>query len=701
MGVLQTTEADVVLDRLRNIGIMAHIDAGKTTVAERILYYTGRTHRMGNVDDGNATMDWMDQERERGITIVSAATTTYWREHRINLIDTPGHVDFTVEVERSLRVLDGVIALFCGVGGVEPQSEVVWRQAEKYDIPAIAFINKMDRIGADFDRVVAEIRERLAARPVPVVLPLFEDDRFAGVIDLIQGKAVFYGEEDLGATFREAAIPDHVRPRYERWLHHLIEELSTEDESLLERFCLDEPIGEAELRSALRAATLAGKVVPVLCGSALRNKGIQRLLDAVVDYLPSPLDLPPVIGVKGGDETVERHPAPDGPLAALAFKVVTDRHVGKTTYVRVYSGRLAAGQYVYNASIGKRQRVSRLMQMHAGHSENRDELLCGEIGVAVGLADTTTGDTLCDEGHALLLEAIEFPAPVLSVTVAPGSRTERDRLTKALRSLSDEDPTFTLSHNSETGETVMSGMGELHLEILVERLRREYGLSPEVGAPSVAYRETVTRPVRVDHKHVKQTGGRGQYAHVVLVIEPLEAGRGFEFINEVHGGAVPREYVPAVERGVLDAMAAGVLCGSPVVDLAVRLVDGSAHEVDSSDLAFRVCAREAFRLGFMDGKPRLLEPVCSISITIPEEHSGSVMGSVCARRGRITSTDARPGSQFIRGMIALGETFGYATELRTLTSGRGSFETRFERYEPVPANLAAEIVARKQRSRSD
>ncbi len=697
MSTTQIEKQGIALERLRNIGIMAHIDAGKTTVAERILYYSGRTHRMGSVDDGDATMDWMDQERERGITIVSAATTTYWRDHRISLIDTPGHVDFTVEVERSLRVLDGVIALFCGVGGVEPQSEVVWRQAERYDIPAIAFINKMDRVGADFERVVEEIRMRLAARPVPVALPLYEGDDFVGILDLVDEKAVFHSDHDLGRSYREEPVPAAHRKRFDMWRQHLLAEAAEADEVVMEMFCTDEPVQPELVRRALREATLAGEIVPVLCGSALKNKGVQRLMDAVVDYLPSPVDLPPVIGVKGEDgEMVERHPKPQDPLAALAFKVVTDPHMGRLTYVRVYSGTLEAGSQVYNATQEKRQRVSRLLEMHADDRQNREALTCGEIGVAVGLSDTTTGDTLCTEEHPLVLEAMEFPAPVLSVSVKPRSSVEKEKLAKALRALSAEDPTFTVTYNSETDETVISGMGELHLEVLLERLRRELKLEPEVGPPAVAYRETATRRARIEHKHVKQTGGHGQYAHVILELEPLEAGGGFEFINEVRRGNVPREYIPAVERGVVDAMAEGVWADSPVVDVAVRLVDGSAHEVDSSEVAFRICAREAFRRGFLRARPRLLEPVCRINIVTPQEYAGPVGSGIAVRRGRITATESRGTGQLIRGVIPLAETFGYATELRSVTSGRASFDLRFEHYEPVRADLAEEIVRRRR-----
>jgi len=697
--VEERTGAD--LTRLRNIGIIAHIDAGKTSVAERILYYTGRTHRMGSVDDGNTTMDWMDQERERGITIVSAATTFSWREHRINLIDTPGHVDFTAEVERSLRVLDGAITLFCGVGGVEPQTELVWRQAERYGVPAIAFINKMDRAGADFRRVVRDIEERLEAKPVPVVVPLYDGDAFVGVMDLIEEKAVYHSDRDLGVTFHEDPIPEQERGRFDEWRALLIQEASAWDEALFEKYCHDEHIGVDELRRALRRGTLSGALVPTLCGSALKNKGIQRLMDAVVYYLPSPADLPPVVGTVASVGQVEVPHEVDGRLSALAFKVVTDRHMGKLVYLRVYSGRLEAGGGVYNATKCKRQRIGRLMQMHADRQERRDVLYCGEIGVAIGLSDTTTGDSLSDEEAPVVLEAPRFPTPVVSVSIAARSRADRDKLLRALGLLADEDPTFVVTCNAETDETVISGMGQLHLEVLVERLRREFRVDPDVGTPRVAYRETITRPAHVDYKLVKQTGGHGQYAHVVLEIEPRPLGTGFEFSDEVKGGEIPRSYIPSVERGVVEAMAAGVFAGSPVVDVAVRLVGGSFHEVDSSELAFKACGRMAFRDGFLRGRPQLLEPVCSVTVTMPEEYSGVVTGSICSRRGRITGTDAREGRniQLVQAIVPLAEMFDYTTELRNITGGRGHCDMRFERCEPVPAALAEEILRRRREER--
>ena len=688
----------VDLSRLRNIGIVAHIDAGKTTVAERMLYYTGRTHRIGEVDDGNATMDWMDQEQERGITIVSAATSTEWRDHRITLIDTPGHVDFTVEVERSLRVLDGAVALFCGVEGVEPQSEVVWRQAEKYEVPAIAFVNKMDRAGANFERVLEQMEDRLAASPVAAVLPLYKDDEFVGIMDLIDEKAVYYADEDLGRTYHEEPIPEDRLDEFQSLRDRLVQQVCEHDEELFEKYCMDEHIEPGELRSALRKATLAREAVPVFCGSGLKNKGIQRLMDAVVDYLPSPEDLPPVVGIKGEDEEVKRTHTRDEPLAALAFKVVTDRHVGKMVYVRVYSGMLQEGTYVYNAENEKRERVGRLMQMHADHEEKRERLEAGEIGVVVGLSDTTTGDSLCEEEHPIVLENIEFPAPVLSVSVQPSSRADRDKLLNALSRLSDEDPTFTVAYNSETGETVISGMGELHLQVILERLRREFNVSPEVGEPKVAYRETITESTAFEYKHVKQTGGHGEYAHVALQVEPLPAGTGFEFEDEIKGGDIPKEYIPSVEKGIVEVMAEGVYAHSPIVDLKVRLLEGSHHEVDSSERAFNKCAKKAFREAFSRGNPRLLEPVCSVMVTAPDEYSGAVSSSLSSRRARITAMEQRGDRniQVIRAMVPLAEMFGYASELRNLTAGRAEFDMRFEHYEPVPRNIAEEIVERKR-----
>ena len=684
------------LARVRNIGIMAHIDAGKTTCTERILYYTGKTHRVGEVHDGEATMDWMAQERERGITITSAATTATWREHMINLIDTPGHVDFTVEVERSLRVLDGVIGLFCAVGGVEPQSETVWRQAEKYDVPRVAFVNKMDRAGADFFGVVSAIARELGANAVPVVIPMGAEDRFVGVIDLVQNVAVYYDDADLGTTFHDEPVPAELADEAAHWRMHLVEKVSELDERLLEKYCADEPVSEAEIRAAIRQATHAHRICPVLCGSAFKNKGVQRLLDAVVDYLPSPIDLPPVSGQCLEGNPIERVPKDDGRLAALAFKVVADKHIGKLIYVRVYSGTLEAGTYVLNASQGKRQRVGRLLRMHANRQAIVPALHAGEIGAVVGLSDTVTGDTLCAPEHPIVLGAIEFPAPVLSIAVHPASRADNDKLGQALARLADEDPTFVVSSDPETDDTILSGMGELHLEILLDRLTREFGVRAEPGAPQVAYRETLTTPVKIDERLVKQTGGHGQYAHVVLTLEPLPPGSGFEFESTVVGGRVPREYIPAVERGIIGAMAKGPWSGFPVVDVRAVLTDGSHHEVDSSDLAFRSCAAMAFRNAFRRGNPQLLEPIMSVNIVTPQDYAGAVISDLCGKRGRIAGMETQANAQAVRAMVPLAAMFGYATGLRNLTQGRASFTMHFEHYEAVPFAIAEEVIAERE-----
>ncbi|MBN1918522.1 MAG: elongation factor G [Verrucomicrobia bacterium] len=683
------------LTRVRNVGIMAHIDAGKTTVTERILYFSGKTHKMGEVHEGEATMDWMAQERERGITITSAATTVAWRDHAITIIDTPGHVDFTVEVERSLRVLDGAIALFCGVGGVEPQSETVWRQADKYEVPVIAFVNKMDRAGADFFGVIGLIESQLGANPVPVVIPMVdENDGLLGVIDLIDNVAHYYDDE---GTRHDEPVPAARQAERDSWFKHLIEKASEVDDHLMERFVADEPISRDELIAGLRRATLARTIVPVLCGAAFRNKGVRRLLDAVVDFLPSPMDLPPVIGTcPESREAMERLPKPDGRLAALAFKIVADQHTGKTTYVRVYSGTLRSGSQVLNSTQDRRQRIGRLMKMHANRPEIVDEITAGDIGVAVGLSETNTGDTLCDPAHPILLEAIEFPAPVLSISIQPASRQDRDKLGTALHRLANEDPTFVVSTGEARGETVISGMGELHLEIIVDRLRREFGVGAVVGTPEVAYRETITLPADIVHRYVKQTGGRGEYAHVVMRIEPAGAGVGFEFVNEITGGRIPREYIPSIEKGIIGAMAGGIYAGYPVVDVRVVLTDGSFHEVDSSDRAFQICASQAFKAAFAKANPELLEPVMSVQVVAPEEHAGPVHGDLCARRGRITGMHVKGAMNEVEALVPLGTMFGYATQLRSLTSGRASFTMQFERYEAVPYSIAEEIVARRR-----
>ncbi|MBN2465458.1 elongation factor G [candidate division WOR-3 bacterium] len=689
------------IEKVRNIGIMAHIDAGKTTVSERILFYTGKSHKLGEVHDGEAQLDWMAQERERGITITSAATTTVWRDHQINLIDTPGHVDFTVEVERSLRVLDGVIGLFCAVGGVEPQSETVWRQAEKYSVPRIAFVNKMDRPGADFFSVVEQIQEELGANAVPVTIPIGAEENFTGIIDLVEDVTVHYDETDQGMTWREEPIPDALREVARKWKQHLLEKVAEVDDRLLEKFLQDQPIGKGELLAAIRGATLSHKVCPVICGSAFKNKGVQRLLDAVISYLPSPIDLLPTIGVHPSGEEVERLPWDDGRLAALAFKVVADKHVGKLVYVRVYSGTLKAGSHVYNSTQEKDQRVGRLLRMHANRQEQVDALYSGEIGAVVGLSDTVTGDTVCVREAPIVLQAIEFPAPVLSIAVATADRNDREKLAHGLARLAEEDPTFVVTADPETEETVISGMGELHLEIIVDRLRREFGVGVKTGAPQVAYRETVTGGTEINEKYVKQTGGRGQYAHVVMRLEPLKAGEGFEFVNKVVSGRVPKEYIPAVERGVVDVMKKGVYAGFPVVDIRVTLLDGSYHEVDSNDLAFKTCAGRAFRKAFMQCSPQLLEPLMSVNVVTPEDSAGAIMGALCNRRGMISGMDQQGNAKVIKALVPLATMFGYATDLRNQSQGRASFTMHFEHYEAVPFSVVEEILARKERSSKD
>jgi elongation factor G len=693
------------LDKVRNIGIMAHIDAGKTTVSERILFYTGKSHKLGEVHDGETQLDWMEQERERGITITSAATTTVWAGHMINLIDTPGHVDFTVEVERSLRVLDGVIGLFCAVGGVEPQSETVWRQAEKYSVPRVAFVNKMDRPGADFYGVVEQIQKELGANAVPVTIPIGSEENFAGIIDLVDDVAVYYDETDRGMTWRDEPLAgselrmangELATDVARRWKQHLLEKVSEVNDRLLEKFLREEPIGDRELSAAIREATLKHLVCPVMCGSAFKNKGIQRLLDAVVSYLPSPIDLPPTLGLGPDGDAIERVPRDDGRLAALAFKVVADKHVGKLVYARVYSGTLKAGGPVYNSTQEKDQRIGRLLRMHANRQEQVEALYSGEIGAVVGLSDTVTGDTICSRSAPIVLEAIEFPAPVLSIAVSIADRKDREKLAHGLNRLAEEDPTFLVTADPETEETVLSGMGELHLEILVDRLRREFGVQVVTGRPQVAYRETITSRTEVNEKYVKQTGGRGQYAHVIIRVEPLKPGEGFEFVNKVVSGRVPKEYIPAVERGVVDVMKAGAYAGFPVVDLRVTLLDGSYHDVDSSDIAFRTCAARAFRKAFMQCNPVLLEPLMSVNVVTPEDAAGAIMGTLCNRRGLISGMDQQGNAKVIKAMVPLATMFGYATEVRNQSQGKANFTMHFEHYEAVPFAIVEEIIAAKK-----
>ncbi|MCX7749974.1 MAG: elongation factor G [Candidatus Bipolaricaulota bacterium] len=682
--------------KVRNIGIAAHIDAGKTTVTERILFFTGRTHRIGEVDDGEATMDWMPQERERGITITAAATTTEWKGHRINVIDTPGHVDFTAEVERCLRVVDGMVALFCAVGGVQPQSEAVWRQAERYRVPRIAFVNKMDRVGADFWGVVREIREQLGASAVPVVIPIGAEGTFEGLVDLLTMEALYY--LDGGERVVVGPVPAGLGEEAQAAREALLERACEEDDRLLAQYLAGEPLAVPDVVAALRKATIAGRLIPVLAGSAFRNTGIQRLLDAVVEFLPSPADLPPAAGTWEGRGEV-REARDDAPLAALAFKVQADRHVGKLTYLRVYSGVLRGGDTVLNAGRDVRQRIGRLFRMHADRREPVDELRAGEVGAAVGLGDTYTGDTLCDERKPIVLAPIEFPAPVVDLAVAPVRRTDADRLSRGLSDLAAEDPTFLVRTDPETGDVVVSGMGELHLEIIVDRLRREFGVEVTTGQPQVAYRETVIGTVEHEGKLVKQTGGHGQYAHVVLRVEPAAPGAGFEFTNKVVGGRIPKEFIPAVERGIVEALAEGPYARYPVVDVRVALLDGSAHEVDSSEQAFRACAAAAFREACRKAGMRLLEPVMEVEVTAPEADLGAVLGSLASRRGRIVGLEARGRLQTVHAEVPLAAMFGYTTELRGLTSGRGEFSMRFSRYEAVPPALAEEIVEKRAQGR--
>ena len=691
---------NIDISKVRNVGLMAHIDAGKTTVTERILFFAGRTHRLGEVHDGEATMDWMVQEQERGITITSAATTAYWTNHRINVIDTPGHVDFTAEVERSLRVLDGSVALFCAVGGVQPQSETVWRQAEKYRVPRIAFVNKMDRTGADFEGVVADIREELGANAVPVVLPIGSEDKFVGIIDLIDMKAVYYDDTPKGVNIREEDIPPELLEKAREAEAVMIERISEQDDRLMEKFLEGETPGRDECVAAIRAATMAGEVIPVLCGAAFKNKGVRRLMDAIIDYLPSPLDLPPVIGAqKESNAEIVRRPSGDAPLAAIAFKIQADKHMGKLTYVRVYSGTLNSGEVVYNSTREKKQRVGRLFEMHADNRLALDSLYAGEVGAVVGLSETRTGDTICTEKHPIVLESIEFPTPVIGLAVTPESRTDRDNLSKALIRLAEEDPTFTVAANQETGDVVISGMGELHLEIIVDRLKREFNVNTQVGQPQVAYRETVVGTVEHSYKHIKQTGGHGQYAHVKIEVRPAEPGSGLHFEDRVKGGNIPKEYIPAIERGVVDAMAEGPYAGFPMVDVFVVLLDGSSHEVDSSEMAFRTCGRQAFRDACRKAGLELLEPVMSVEVTAPEDHTGAITGSLCSKRGQIINMESRGKTSIIRARVPLAEMFGYSSEIRNATSGRGEFTMHFEHYEAVPYSLAEEIVEARRKAK--
>ncbi len=691
----KTMARTVSLERTRNIGIMAHIDAGKTTTTERILYYTGINYKIGEVHEGTATMDWMVQEQERGITITSAATTCLWRDHRVNIIDTPGHVDFTIEVERSLRVLDGAVAVFCSVGGVEPQTETVWRQADKYRVPRIAFVNKMDRVGADYFRVVQMIQERLGARPVMLQLPIGAEEKFVGVIDLVRMKAVVWEEESLGAKFHDEAIPATMADQADEYREKILEAVADTDESIMEKYLEGKDVGEAELRKAIRAASLSLSIVPVLCGSAFRNKGVQPLLDAVVDYLPSPLDIPPVTGVDAITQAPAERPAKDdAPFSALAFKIMTDPFVGTLTFFRVYSGALAAGSSVYNSTRAKRERIGRLLKMHANKREEIKEVYAGDIAAAVGLKTASTGDTLCDENRPIILESIDFPDPVISIAIEPRSKADQEKLALSLQKLATEDPSFKVRTDEETGQTIISGMGELHLEIIVDRLLREFNVGANVGKPQVAYKETIRKAVEQQGRFVRQTGGRGQYGDVWIKVEPQPPGSGFAFVDGIKGGTIPREYIPAVEKGVKEATENGALAGYPMVDVKVTLFDGSYHEVDSSEIAFKIAASMAFKEASRKANPVLLEPIMAVEVVVPEEFMGEVIGDISSRRGKVLGMEARPAAQVIEARVPLAEMFGYATDLRSMTQGRATYTMQFSHYEPVPTTVAEGIVAK-------
>lgn len=683
------------LDKLRNIGIMAHIDAGKTTTTERILFYTGRTHKLGEVHDGAATMDWMVQEQERGITITSAATTAQWKGHIINIIDTPGHVDFTVEVERSLRVLDGSVAVFCAKGGVEPQSEAVWRQADKYDVPRIAFVNKMDIMGADFFHVVEMMKDRLHANAVPIQLPIGKEETFVGIVDLIKNDAVYYTDE-LGTRSEETTIPDDLKELAKEHRGKLVEAVADFDEEIMMKYLEGEEVTEAEIRKALRIGTISGKITPVTCGSSYKNKGVQLLLDAVVSYLPSPIDMPPVRGIDPNtQEDVEISPSDSDPFTALAFKIMVDPYVGKLAFFRVYSGVIQSGSYVYNSTKNKRERLGRILKMHANHREDIEEVRTGDIAAAVGLKDTTTGDTLCTEDKQIVLESMEFPEPVIRVAIEPKTKMSQDKMGIGLAKLAEEDPTFKTYTDQETGQTIIAGMGELHLEIIVDRLMREFKVEANVGKPQVAYKETIRKSVRVEGKFVRQSGGHGQYGHVWLLLEPKERGTGYEFINKIVGGVIPKEYIPAVDAGIQGAMESGIIGGYQVVDVKASLVDGSYHEVDSSEMAFKIAGSMAFKDGMAKADPALVEPIMRVEVVVPEEYMGDVIGDINSRRGRIEGMEARAGAQIIRAFVALAEMFGYSTTLRSRTQGRGTYSMQFSHYEEVPKNIADALIGNK------
>lgn len=692
------TATQVGLERVRNIGIMAHIDAGKTTTTERILYYTGRTHKMGEVHEGAATMDWMAQEQERGITITSAATTAFWRDHRINIIDTPGHVDFTVEVERSLRVLDGAVAVFDAVAGVQPQSETVWRQADKYNVPRIAFINKMDRTGADFFKSVQSMVDRLGAKPVPIQIPIGQEDAHRGVVDVVEMRAITYAD-DLGTKTEVGEIPQELLEQANEYHHQVIDAVADHDDELMEAYLEDESsVTPDMLKRALRAATLDGSVTPVLLGSAFKNKGVQPLLDAIVEYLPSPLDVPSIHGIDPRTQhELSRKAAVDEPFSALAFKVMSDPYVGKLTYFRVYSGQLKTGDRVLNTTTGKTERISRILQMHANHREERQEIGAGEIAAGVGLKATTTGDTLSTETAPIVLESMTFPDPVISVAVEPKTKADQDKLGQGLQRLSEEDPTFRVRTDEETGQTLIAGMGELHLEIIVDRLKREFNVDANVGRPQVAYRETVRKRVeKVEAKFVRQTGGRGQYGHAVIDLEPGEQGSGYEFVDKIVGGKIPKEYIGPIDLGIQEAMESGILGGYPVVDVRIELKDGSYHEVDSSEMAFKVAGSMAFKEAMKRAKPVLLEPMMAVEVVTPEDYLGDVMGNLNSRRGRVEHLEPVGNAQQVKAMVPLAEMFGYATDVRSMTQGRATFTMQFDHYEEVPQSIASELVDAQQ-----
>jgi elongation factor G len=683
---------------MRNIGIAAHIDAGKTTTTERILYYTGRTHKLGEVHEGTAIMDWMEQEQERGITITSAATTCFWRDIQINIIDTPGHVDFTAEVERSLRVLDGAVAVFDAVAGVQPQSETVWRQADKYNVPRICFINKMDRVGADFFHSIETIVSRLKCKPVAIQLPVGAEDQFKGIIDLVEMKARIWRDETLGAEYDEIEIPDELLEQAREYREKMIESVAEHDDTLFEKFVEGQALTEAEIKRGIRKATIALKIFPVICGSAFKNKGVQTMLDAVVDYLPSPLDVPPIEGTAVGDATqvLIRHASDSEPFAALIFKIMTDSYVGQLAFFRVYSGKLASGESVYNVAKGRKERIGRLLRMHANKREDIQEIFAGDIAAAVGLKTVQTGDTICDDESPIVLESIDFPTPVIQLAVEPKTKADQEKLGMAIQKLAQEDPTFRVATDPETGQTILSGMGELHLEIIVDRMMREFGVGANVGKPQVAYRETIRKPAEAEGRHVKQSGGRGQYGVVKIKVEPLPAGTGFEFVNEIYGGSIPKEFIKPVEAGMREALEGGVLAGYPMSDLRAILYDGSYHDVDSSEMAFKIAGSIAIKEAARRAKAVLLEPIMAVEVVVPEEYMGDVIGDLNSRRGRIEGMELRGTTQIIKSMVPLSEMFGYATDVRSRTQGRGSFTMHFGKYEEVPSALAEEIVNRIQ-----